>query len=73
MATFELTKKSGNLGGLPEGFKLYVKSKKTYGWPNKDEYLAALEAVPNWDKLKNGNDLVGFNWSGFWDITNVRY
>jgi hypothetical protein len=71
MTTFELTK-TNDIGGIPKGFKLIVKSSKGYfSEPEKEEYLTALEYLPNVDKLKlqsGWNSLTGYNWKGHWII-----
>lgn len=72
MYTKELTL-SHDIAGLPKGFKLIVKSKNgSFSWPEKEEYLTALEYIPNYDKLKLNSGwgmLVGFNWNGQWKLT----
>ncbi|MBO4588123.1 MAG: hypothetical protein J5711_04385 [Bacteroidales bacterium] len=74
MATFELTKKN-DVGGIPKGFKLIVKSEKNFGWPEKEEYLTSLEYLPNLGQLKlrgDWNALTGSNWNGHWSVTNTK-
>lgn len=77
MKVFELTKKN-DIGGIPNGFKLMVRSNKDSAfdtWPDKEEYLTALEYLPNFRQLKlnNGwNALIGPNWNGHWSVTNKR-
>lgn len=71
MSTYELTMKYDNYG-LPKGFKLYVKSNNICAtWPEKEEYLAALRAVPNWNEQKNWY-LTGNNWDCCWNVTGHK-
>ena len=77
MVTFELTKRN-DIGGIPKGFKLMVRSSKGSAfdiWPDKEEYLTALEYLPNVRELKlrgDWNSLVQFSWQGHWSVTNKR-
>jgi hypothetical protein len=78
MATYELTKQN-DFGGIPKGFKLMVKSNNNPSfnpWPEKEEYLTALEYLPNIDTLKRHpgwGTLVGFNWNGQWSSRIAKW